>query len=272
MTQIVLVHGMFQNPKSWEKWIGYFNGLGYECVAPAWPLHDGEPAELRANPPAGLGELRLTTIIRSIEAVVTGLDRPVMIGHSVGGLITQLLAGRGLLSAGIAIDSVAPNAMLDFDWGFLKNSAVIANPLKGDEPIFMDAKTFHGSFANSLSEADAAREFERTATHDSRNVLRDCMGEDGKIDLEKDHAPLLLIAGEKDQIVPAHLSEKNADAYGEGAGIVTFKEFKGRSHYICGEPGWEEVATFAAQWLEQQAVASPNSGRRRAGETAIRPL
>lgn len=252
MPKIVFVHGMFQNPVSWEKWITFFQGLGYECTAPAWPLHDGDPAGLRANPPANLGKLRLKDVIQSMQSAV-GSERPIMIGHSVGGLITQILLNHDLISAGVAIDSVAPNGMLDLVWGMLKNSAIILNPLKGDEPIFMDAATFHDAFANSLSETDAAREFERTATHDSRNVLRDCLGEDGRIDVKRSHGPLLLIGGEKDEIVPAHLSEKNAKAYRETTGAVAYKEFKDRSHYICGEPGWEEVAGYAADWLATQA-------------------
>jgi pimeloyl-ACP methyl ester carboxylesterase len=174
-----------------------------------------------------------------------------MIGHSVGGLIAQVLMNKGKLSAAVGIDSVAPNAMLDFDWNFLKNAATITNPLKGDEPILMDAKTFHGAFANSLTEEAAAAEYERTATHDSRNVLRDCMGKDGHIDLDALHGPLLLIGGEKDEIIPAHLSQKNAEAYDDPA---TYREFEGRSHYICNEPGWEDVAGFIAGWLEQQAA------------------
>ena len=115
----------------------------------------------------------------------------------------------------------------------------------------MDPKTFHGAFANSLSEEQAAAEYQRTATHDSRNVLRDCMGKDGHIDLDAPHAPLLLIGGEKDEIIPAHLSKKNAQAYKTRP---LYAEFAGRSHYICNEPGWEEVAGFIAGWLEQQAI------------------
>jgi pimeloyl-ACP methyl ester carboxylesterase len=243
---------MFQNPVSWEKWIRFFSERGYECLAPAWPLHKGDPKALRANPPAGLGELGLDQVIASIQSVVTGLNKPILVGHSVGGLIAQLLLAKGLISACVAIDSVAPNAMLDFDWGFFKNSAIIANPLKGDEPVFMDSKTFHGSFANTLSESAATAEFERTATHDSRNVLRDCMGSSGHIDLDAPHGPLLLIGGEKDEIIPAHLTEKNAKAYTDEGSITTFKEFDGRSHYICGEPGWEEVAGYVAEWLARR--------------------
>jgi pimeloyl-ACP methyl ester carboxylesterase len=255
MRHIVFVHGMFQNPKSWENWLRYFSERGYECTAPAWPLHEGEPRALRDDPPAGLGKLHLQDVIDSIEAVVAQHPQPIMIGHSVGGLITQILLNKGLISAGVAIDSVAPNAMIDFDWGFLKNSTIIANPLKGDEPIYMDAKTFHGSFANSLSEADATIAFEAYATHDSRNVLRDCMGATGHIDLKRPHPPLLLIAGEKDEIIPAHLTHKNGDAYDAEAGVVAVKEFAGRSHYICGEPGWEEVAAFVADWLSAHMPA-----------------
>jgi pimeloyl-ACP methyl ester carboxylesterase len=255
MSRIVFVHGMFQNPKSWEQWTAYFNARGYDCAAPAWPLHAGEPADLRAHIPEGLGKLRLKEVIAAMDAAV-GDDKPILVGHSVGGLVAQLLLNRGRVSGAVAISSVAPNAMLDLDWGMIKNAAIIANPLKGDEPILMDAKTFHGAFANSLSEEQAAAAFERTATHDSRNVFRDCMGEDGKIDLSKPHGPLLLIGGERDEIIPADLCRKNAEAYDKPA---SFHEFKGRSHYICGEPGWQEVAETVADWLEQQNVRATGS-------------
>ncbi len=259
MTTIVFVHGMFQNPKSWSRWVEYFSALGYDCIAPAWPLHDGEPAVLRQNPPAGLGELSLDQIVSSIEGVVARYDRPVLVGHSVGGLIAQLLLAKGYLSAGVALSSVAPNGMLDFDWGFIKNSAIIANPLKGDEPIYMDAKTFHGSFANTLSEADATLAFEETATHDGRNVLRDCMGSSGKIDLDRPHAPLLLIGGEEDQIIPADLNEKNFKAYTDAASVTEFQRFAGRSHFIANEPGWEEVAGAVHQFLQKHLPLSNHS-------------
>lgn len=250
MTQIVFVHGMFQNPKSWNHWIRVFSDKGYDCIAPAWPLHEGEPAALRQDPPSGLGELGLDEIYASIVGTVSNLDRPLVVGHSVGGLIAQKLLAADLVSGAVAISSVAPNAMLDFDWGFIKNSAVIANPLKGDEPVFMDAETFHDAFANTLTEEQAAAAFIETATHDSRNVLRDCMGVAGKIDLSRPHAPLLLIAAEKDEIIPAHLTERNFTAYDDNGSVTAFQEFPNRSHYICNEPGWEEVATFVAEWLD----------------------
>jgi pimeloyl-ACP methyl ester carboxylesterase len=149
MKTIVFIYGMFQNPKSWENWIANFNKKGYNCIAPVWPLHAGLPADLRENPPAGLGDLHLQTIVDKIESLVTSLpEKPILIGHSVGGLIVQLLVQKGRAEIGVPIDSVAPNAMLPFDWGFMKNSALIANPFKGNEPYFMDMESFHGSFCN----------------------------------------------------------------------------------------------------------------------------
>lgn len=257
MQDIIFVHGMFQNPKSWEKWSQFFSEKGYNCIVPSWPYHEGDPSSLRASPSENLGKLTLKEVIASIENVVEQSNNPIMIGHSVGGLITQIMISRGLVKYGVAIDSVAPNAMLDFDWGYLKNSAVITNPLKGDEPIYMDQQTFHSAFANTLSEDTSAHAFAKFATHDSRNVLRDCMGEDGKIDLTAPHNPLLLIASEKDEIIPASLVEKNYKAYEDKDSVTAFKEFKNRGHYICGEPNWEEVAEFSFNWFKKLG-AIPN--------------
>lgn len=250
MTDIVFIHGMFQNPKSWDNWVAYFQSKGYNCTAPAWPLHEGEPGDLRAHPSPHLGQLQLGDVLDSVRARLGGGDKPIMVGHSVGGLITQVMLSEGRIAAGVAINSVAPNAMIDLDWGFIKNSAMIANPLKGDDPVLMDAKTFHADFANTLSEDDAAREFEKTATHDSRNVLRGCLGPHGHIETDAPHGPLLLIGGEDDQIIPAHLSEKNFNAYTDAASVTEFAVFA-RSHYIVNEPGWQQVADRVLAFIEQ---------------------
>jgi pimeloyl-ACP methyl ester carboxylesterase len=248
---IVFIHGMFQNPKSWDKWIAFFNEKGYNCIAPAWPLHEGDPAQLRENPPAGLGDLHLQTIVDEIEKIVRAqAEPPILIGHSVGGLIVQLLVAKGIAEIGVPIDSVAPNAMLAFDWGFMKNSALIANPFKGNEPFLMDLESFHGSFCNTMTIEETEAAYNQFATHDSRNVLRDCMGEAGQIDLDLPHAPLLFIGGEADEIIPASLNQKNAEAYTDEVSITDFKGFPNRAHYICGQPGWEEVAGYVADWLQ----------------------
>ena len=108
---IVFIHGMFQNSRSWDKWVAYFNERGYNCIAPSWPDHEGDPATLRANPPATLGDLMLEDVISAIEQVVITAgggevevkDKPIVIGHSVGGLLTQIFANRNLVSVGVPI-------------------------------------------------------------------------------------------------------------------------------------------------------------------------
>ncbi len=257
MTQIVFIHGTFQNPKSWASWQSYFEGLGFVTSAPSWPFHEGEPAELRSNIPQGLGELHLRTLIDEFATFARSFaEKPVIIGHSVGGLIVQELASLGLLSAGVCISPVAPNRMLAFDWGFFKNSMSIANPIAGNDPFMMTADGFHASFANTMTPDASNVAYERTATHDSRNVLRDCMMEDGKVDLEQPHPPLLFIGAEQDQIIPPELAEKNAKGYTHPSSVVAYKEFPNRGHFICGEPGWEEVAAFAGNWIQTTLAAS----------------
>jgi pimeloyl-ACP methyl ester carboxylesterase len=251
MKTIVFIHGMFQNSKSWHKWIAYFVEKGYKCIAPAWPMHKGEPAALRQNPPAGLGGLRLQTVIHEMETVVRALpEPPVVIGHSVGGLIAQILVAKGLVDIGIPIASVAPNAMLAFDWRFIKNSALITNPVKGNDPFYMDLQSFHDSFCNTMSEEETKAAYEETATHDSRNILRDCLGTAAQINLDVPHAPMLFIGAEKDEIIPATLAKRNAEAYTDEMSISEYREFANRSHWICGQPGWEEAAGYIEMWLQ----------------------
>jgi pimeloyl-ACP methyl ester carboxylesterase len=252
MKTIIFIHGMFQNPKSWDKWIAYFSDRGYNCIAPAWPKHEGEPEELRDYPPEGLGDLHLKTVLDSTETLIRIQDeRPILIGHSVGGLVVQLMVAKGLADLGVAISSVAPNMMLAFDWGFMKNSALIANPFKGNEPYYNDLESFHESFCKTMSMADTRIAFEETATHDSRNMLRDCMGEAGHIDTEMPHAPMLFIGAEKDEVIPAALCKRNAEAYTDKLSIADYKEFPNRGHWICGQEGWQEVAGYIENWLHE---------------------
>lgn len=250
---IIFIHGMFQNAKSWDKWVQYFTEKGYNCIAESWPLHEGEPAQLRTNPPAGLGELKLATVTDKYRQLATAqTEKPIIIGHSVGGIITQILVNEGLAKLGVPISSVAPNGMISLDWGFAKNSATIMNPLKGDEPFIMDLEGFQASFANTLTLEQVQTPFEETATHDSRNVLRDCLGDDGKVDLDLPHVPLLFIAGEKDEIIPYELCEKNAKAYTDELSTVDYRMFTNRSHFICYEPGYEEIIDIVYDWVQRK--------------------
>jgi alpha-beta hydrolase superfamily lysophospholipase len=248
---LIFIHGMFQNPKSWKTWINYFVQKGYNCFAPAWPYHEGEPKDLRDNIPQELGQLRLKEIINEFVKVISGLaSKPVLIGHSVGGLIVQSLINKGLGEMGIAISSVAPNQLMTLDLNKLNNVAAVINPLKGNSPSYMTPAAFHGSFANTLSKDNSDKSYEAYATHESRNVLRDCMKEYGRVDFDKPHAPLLFIGAQNDKIIPPSLVCKNANAYSDPNSLINYIEYSNRSHFICNEPGWDEVAAFSYNWIE----------------------
>lgn len=248
---IVFIHGMFMNPKSWEKWTGYFTRLGYECSAPAWPYHDGDPADLRANVPPTLGDLALAEVISAVEKTIQRYaEPPIIIGHSVGGLIAQVLVNKGKAAAGVCVSTAAPNAMLSMEWTFLQSTVPILNPIQGDSPQEMTPERFHETFANLMSRdaSDAAHTI--YATHESRNVLRTSLGKAGEVDLSLPHVPLLFLAGSEDKIIPVSLVQKNFEAYPNETGKKQLIEFV-RGHFICNEPGWEEVVAAVHAWLDQ---------------------
>jgi pimeloyl-ACP methyl ester carboxylesterase len=250
MRPIVFIHGMFMNPQSWEGWIRFFEQRGYSCSAPTWPFHEGDPSTLRSSIPEALGKLKLHEVAAVFEKQIRALpEKPILIGHSMGGLITQLLVANDLAAAGICIDSAAPNGMLVAKWSFFKSNLPVINALKGSTPVLLSKKQFQYAFCNTMSEAESNAVWENYVVPESRNVARSSSGKDGKIDVTKPHAPLLFIAGENDHIIPAALNRKNHKAYTDRNSVADFKEFPGRTHFICGQQGWEEVATHVADWI-----------------------
>lgn len=257
MRPIVFIHGMFMNPKSWDGWIRFFEQRGHSCSAPAWPFHEGEPATLRNNIPTELGKLTLGEVTDVFEKHIRTLpEQPILIGHSMGGLITQLLVARDCAAAGVCIDSAAPNGMLVAKWSFFKSNLPVLNPFKGSSPVLLSKKHFRYTFCNTMSAADSNAAWEKFVVPESRNVARSSSGKAGKIDVAKPHAPLLFIAGEQDHIIPAALNRKNHKAYTDSNSVTDFKEFPGRTHFICGQQNWEEVAQYAASWIDAQQLSS----------------
>ncbi len=254
---VVLIHGMFMNPLCWEKWLPYVEGRGRSALAPAWPGHDGSVSELRArHPDPALGALGLSDIVAEMTRVAAALsDKPVLIGHSMGGLVAQLLLQRGVAAAAVAIDSAPPAGVFTSQPSFVKSNWPMINPLHPRrEPHMITFDEFAYAFANTLSEDDQRAAYERYMVPESRNVPRDSLGKAGHVDFSAPHPPLLLVSGGEDHIIPAVLNKHNYTHYQSADSVVELREFPNRDHLTILEPGWEEVADYAFDWLERMGV------------------
>jgi pimeloyl-ACP methyl ester carboxylesterase len=247
---IVFIHGLFMNPNSWKEWIKFYEAKGYKCHAPAYPYHEGNPADLRNNLNPDLGKLTFEQVTDSLSSFVDKLpEKPILIGHSMGGLIVQKLIETNKGVAGVCIDTAPPKGVFSFKWSFLKANLPTINPLKGNSVCLPSVKWFHYAFCNTMTLEQAQIEYNKFVVPESRNIPRSSTGKTGKINFKNPHQPLLFIAGEKDTIIPASLNKKNFNAYKDKNSKRDFKEFTGRTHYICGQEGWQEVADYVLNWL-----------------------
>jgi pimeloyl-ACP methyl ester carboxylesterase len=247
---IVFIHGLFMNPASWTGWVKYFEAKGYTCLKPAYPFHEGEPAALRKNINQNLGKLTFGQVINGLVDFLSSLpEKPILIGHSMGGLAVQKLIEMNAGAAGICIDPAPPAGLFSFEWSFLKANLPTINPLKGNSVCLPGVKWFQYAFCNTMTMEQTAAEYDIYVVPESRNIARSSTGNEGKIDFRKPHNPLLIIAGQKDNIVPSSLIKKNFEAYNDKNSKTEFREFAERTHYICGQPGWEEVATYIDEWI-----------------------
>jgi len=251
---IVFVHGMYMTPLCWAPWVERYSALGHPCSTPSWPGRDRPVAELRArHPDPQLGRLTLTAVVDHYADVLKGLDpKPVIIGHSMGGLIVQLLLQQGLAAAGVAIDSAPPMGVFTTQLSFLKANWPHITPFKPiGEPIDMSFERFQYAFVNGMPLQEQRAAYERYAVPESRRVPRESLT--ARIRFGQARAPLLLIAGSDDHIIPAALNRANYRKYRRSPSKTEFREFAGRTHFIIGQHNWSEVADYALAWLNQGA-------------------
>ena len=253
-TPVVFVHGMFMTALCWEEWLPRFAASGRPATALEWPGRDASVAELRKrHPDPDLGNLTLTRIVNEHAALVRAMpESPVLVGHSMGGLIVQLLIDRGLGSAGVAIDSAPPMGVFSARWSFLKANWPMITPFASVKaPRLIPLQDFRYAFANTLPPEAQEAAYERYAVPESRAVPRQSLTSAARIDFAKRHAPLLLVAGGSDHIIPASLNRSNYRRYRDATSVTDFREFDGRDHLTIVEPGWEKVADFVLAWLDQ---------------------
>ncbi|HEX4933825.1 MAG TPA: alpha/beta fold hydrolase, partial [Gemmatimonadaceae bacterium] len=219
-------------------------------VAPDWPGREGDPAALRAAPPEALRSLTLAHLVAQFERAARELgDAPVIVGHSMGGLITQILLSRGVGARGVAIDSAPPTGVRSFALSHLRANAPVLWP--GSSPIVPSLDAWRYAFWHTGSEAEVRAAYESEVVPESRLVGKGPLGDDGRVDFSARRGPLLMIAGQLDMIIPASLNRKNAARYDNARAPTDLVEMKGRTHYLCGAPGWEEVADRVLGFIEE---------------------
>jgi len=257
---IVFITGAFVTHHCWDQWQTYFQSKGYITLAPPWPYKDGTAAELRARQPhdTDLATMTLTQVIDHYVDIVTSLpEKPIVIGHSTGGLLAQIIVNRDLATAGVAIHSLPPLGIIPYEFSFLKGSwksLGLFTPL--EETYLMTFDDFQYAFVNGMSLEEQKAAYDAFVIPESKTVVRGALTNAAKVDFEKPHAPLLLTAGSTDHLIPTHLNKRNLEAYEENDSILDFKEFPGRNHFVLGQPTWQEDADYILEWIDTVTVSS----------------
>jgi alpha-beta hydrolase superfamily lysophospholipase len=261
---LMLIHGAWLSARSWDNFAEYFENGGFAVSAPEWPRKQGDVEALReeADELKGLG---IAEIVDHYEEQIRALDEPpVLIGHSFGGLIVELLLDRGLGRAGVAMSPAPPKGILVLPFSSLRAAApALAHPSKwhGVVPLTLDEFTY--GFVNTFTPEDAATAYEKYAVPETGQIFYEAgfanfhLHPPTEVHFKSDdRAPLLIVGADKDHTVPASLAKKQYDKY-EGSDTTTdYIEFQGRPHLMMVAAGWEEIAAGIEGWLDGVLAAS----------------
>jgi pimeloyl-ACP methyl ester carboxylesterase len=249
---IVFITGTFISNCCWDEWKSYFEGEGYKCFAPAWPCKDAPAEELRnrsANDPIALN--MIPSLTEHFAAIIKGLvEKPILIGHSLGGLIVQALLQRGLGTAAVAIHSFPPSGINSFWLSFHRlvwRTTSLFSAVKKN--YLMPFATWRYAIANGMDYDQQKALYYLYAIPESKKIITEAFKCVTKIDFRKPHAPLLLTSGSDDKLIPASLSYSNYKKYATGS-MTEYVEFKGHNHLVFGVPVWKKEADYILHWLE----------------------
>lgn len=246
----VFIHGMWGTPDVWANWRGVFETRGWQTLTPALRHHDSAPD----RPPAGLGTTSLADYVADLEALILGLpEKPVVVGHSMGGLIALLLCARGLARAGTLLTPAPPSsvvalrpsnllafARIQMNWGWWRkpHRATLAEAL---------SSTF-----NTMDPREATP-LAQAFVHESGRALFEIAlpwldGNRVATVHPKDIAvPLKFISATEDKLVPPGVVRRTAQRFGA---LADYREYPGQGHWVLGQPGWQEIAADCADWLD----------------------
>lgn len=256
---IVFVTGAFVSYIGWEEWRGYFNSKGFTTYSPAWPYKEGDPAALRAaHPDKQLASLTFEQLLNHHVDFIKALpEKPIIIGHSLGGLLTQLLVQKGLAQAAVIYHSVAPQGVLSFEFSFLRSLwAPLGIFQSASTPFLMSFKQWQYAFTNGMPLEEQRHYYEQLVVPESRKVMRGALTGIARVNFKNSHAPLLFVSGEKDHIMPASLNYTNYLKYkkqdARNGSYTEYKATKGRNHLAMAQDGWQGDADFIINWLRSR--------------------
>jgi alpha-beta hydrolase superfamily lysophospholipase len=255
---LMLIHGAWLSARSWEHFTDYFDKRGFAVSAPEWPRKHGDVEQLRqhADELAGLG---LTEIVDHYEALIRELDQPpVLIGHSFGGLIVELLLDHGLGRAGVALSPAPPKGILILPFSSLKAaSPALAHPSKRRGIVTLTLEEFTYGFVNTFTSEEAAAAYERYAVPETGRIFYEAgfanfaLHPPTEVHFKNEQrAPLLIVAAEKDHTVPPSVSRAQYKKYEHSPAQTDYLEFEGRAHLFLVGEGSDEVAAAVDSWLD----------------------
>jgi pimeloyl-ACP methyl ester carboxylesterase len=258
---VVLIHGFWVTPRSWEHWIDHYRERGYRVLAPAYPGFEVEVEALNADP-SPIESVTVPAIIEHLEAVIRELDSPpILIGHSAGGAFTQILLDHGFGAAGVAINSAPTEGVRVVPLSQVRSTfPVLRNPANHHKAVGFTHKQWHYAFTNTFTEEESRALYERYAIPASGRILWNSVlanfrpgPQDVHVDYRNDaRAPLLFMSGSEDHLMPPKVQRSNAKHYTSNT-VTDVKEYEGRAHLMPAQDGWEEVADDALDWAVAHA-------------------
>lgn len=252
---VIFITGAFVSHTGWDEWKNYFESKGYQALAPPWPAKDAPAAVLREKQPndTELANLTLSRLVDHYINIIKGLpEKPIVIGHSLGGLITQIIVNRDLAAAGVAIHPVPPLGVFPYEFSFLKagwKSLGLFTSLK--KTYLMSFKDWQYAFVNKMPVEVQKEAYEKHTIPESKRVARGGLTRAAKVDFEKMHVPLLITSGSIDNIIPARLNLRNFRKYKKNGSVLDYKEFPGRNHFVMGQPTWKEDTDYILDWIKK---------------------
>lgn len=251
---IVMVHGMWGGDWCWRFFKSYFEARGYVCHTPVLRHHDIDP---KTSPPKELGTTGLMDYVEDLEAYIQTFDeKPILMGHSMGGLLVQLLAAKGLAQASVLLAPAPPAGIHCISWPAIKTFFSIFSQWGfWNKPHRISFKATAYGLLHQLPEFRQKKEYQKLVYDSGRAFFQ--MGlwpldpdRASRVDETRITCPILIAAGSKDRITPASVLRNLTEKYRH---VATFKEFETRSHWLIGEDNWEEVAAHVLSWLENRS-------------------